>query len=238
MSCREPRVRPWEALTGLVLNLLFPPRCIVCGQVDSWLCDECAPKLPQLQGPVCARCGVPVTHPPLCPRCRQTPLRLQQVRSVFLFDGRPRAAIHHLKYRHGRELAAPLGRLLADYMATNPMPVDLVVPVPLHPRRLRQRGYNQAALLACELGRQAGLPVDQDGLQRVRETASQMRLNAAERQVNVRDAFACSNGNAQGRQVLLVDDVCTTGATLEACADALRAGGAKAVWALTLARAP
>jgi ComF family protein len=118
------------------------------------------------------------------------------------------------------------------------MPVDVIVPVPLHPARLRRRGYNQAALLARELGRRVGLPVEERALQRVRATRSQMRLSAADRRRNVQGAFRCADGRVRGRRVLLLDDVCTTGATLEACADALRAGGAESVWALTLARAP
>lgn len=117
------------------------------------------------------------------------------------------------------------------------LPAEIVVPVPLHPSRLRGRGYNQAALLAWALSRRIGLPMDEESLCRVRATLPQMRLPAADRRRNVEDAFRCTTDRLSGRQVLLVDDVCTTGATLEACADALRKGGARSVWAFTLARA-
>lgn len=237
MPYREPRVLPWEQLASLLTDLLFPPRCIACGQVDTWLCEPCAERIPRLEGPVCPRCGMPGAKAAPCPRCQQSPPRLEGIRSVFLFDGLVRDAIHRLKYRHGRQLARPLGQAMADFWTRHPCPVDVIVPVPLHFSRFLQRGYNQSALLGYEMGRRLGLPLD-ESLQRTRATASQMRLKAADRRQNVQGAFACADGRLAGRRVLLIDDVCTTGATLEACADAARAGGATAVWALTLARAP
>lgn len=238
MPAHEPRILPWELLAGSVLDLLFPPRCLVCGRVDSWLCAECTSRLPWITGPVCARCGLPLEHAGLCARCRKEPLRLSMIRSLMLFEDPLRAAIHRLKYRHGWQMARPLGALMAEYWQAHPLPADVVVPVPLHPARFLRRGYNQSALLAGELGRRVGLPLDESALQRVRATATQMRLKAAERRRNVAGAFRCADGRLRGRNVLLVDDVCTTGATLEACADALREAGAGDVWALTLARAP
>ncbi|MBN1953773.1 MAG: ComF family protein [Anaerolineae bacterium] len=239
MSPSEPRVlSSRESLARFLVNLLFPPRCMVCRRMDTWLCPACVPQLPWLDGTICTRCGLPIQAGELCPRCAQTPLRLDGIRSALLFDGPAREAIHRLKYRQGRQLAEPLGGLLRMYWEEHPLPVNVIVPVPLHPSRLRQRGYNQAALLARELGRKIGLPVNEKALLRVRATASQMRLSAADRRRNVQDAFQCSDDRVAGQKVLLLDDVCTTGATLEACADALHSKGAAAVWALTLARAP
>ncbi|MDY7080323.1 MAG: phosphoribosyltransferase family protein [Chloroflexota bacterium] len=117
------------------------------------------------------------------------------------------------------------------------MPIDIIVPVPLHIVRLQERGYNQAALLAREMAHQVGLTVDEQSLVRQRETASQVDLDARQRRQNVHAAFCCSGNGLVGRRVLLIDDVCTTGATLEACAAALYEGGARSVQALTLARA-
>jgi ComF family protein len=117
------------------------------------------------------------------------------------------------------------------------LPIDVIVPVPLHAARLRERGYNQAALLAKHLSIATNIPLVEDGLVRTRATASQMTLKAAERKINVQDAFGCSDGRMARQRVVVIDDVCTTGATLEACAQALFQAGAVSVWALTLARA-
>jgi ComF family protein len=152
------------------------------------------------------------------------------------FEGVLRDAIHDLKYQGRVELASPLGSLMAAYWVQHPMPVDVVVPVPLHPARLRARGYNQAALLAHEMAGRVGLNVDERPLIRQRATSPQVELNAQQRRENVRDAFRWSGSGLAGKRVMLVDDVCTTGATLDACAVALCEGGAHSVRALTLAR--
>jgi competence protein ComFC len=148
-----------------------------------------------------------------------------------------REAIHSFKYRYMRALAVPLGEMLVDFWAENRLPVDVLVPVPLHRRRVRERGYNQSRLLAEHLGHSVGVPVVCDALRRTRYTVSQTHLSADERRQNVAGAFFCANLSLQDKRALLIDDVCTTGSTLEACSVALRAGGARSVWALTLARA-
>jgi len=220
-----------------LLDLLFPPRCVGCGRVGVWLCDSCCAGLKPVLPPVCPLCGRPAAQPRLCSRCRQTPLQIDGIRSVLYFDGALRAAIHALKYRRVQDLAGLLGGIMGDYWRDHPIPADVIAPVPLHPARERARGYNQAALLARGLAEAAELPVRDDLLARVRATAPQVKLGAEARRENVRGAFHCATGATVGLRILLVDDVCTTGATLEACSQALRAGGATAVWALTLARA-
>lgn len=148
-----------------------------------------------------------------------------------------RQAIHKLKYDNFRAIALPLARLLAKYWEARPLPVDVIVPVPLHARRLRQRGYNQSALLAGELGKIIGLPVMEGTLLRLENTPAQVKaINAEMRRKNVCGAFACCDGMLQGRRVLLIDDICTTGATLDSCAGALKRSGVHSVWGLTLAR--
>lgn len=192
---------------------------------------------------MCQLCGQPTDSPGLCPACRHRPLAIDGIRSAFLFEGGVRQAIHELKYRHHHSLAATLAGLMADYWRSNPLPADILVAVPLHPARLRERGYNQAELLAYALGGMIGLPMMATGLKRVRHTQPQMSLDAADRRGNVQAAFSYQppergDGNpATGRRVLVVDDVCTTGSTLEACSLALKAGGASSVWGFTLARA-
>jgi ComF family protein len=154
-----------------------------------------------------------------------------------VFDGSLRKAIHHLKYRHGRDMAGPLGEMMVRFWLETPLAVDAIIPVPLHPRRSRERGYNQSMLLAEQLTRAVGIPTLGDVLRRIKYTVSQTKLDGDRRRQNVAGAFVCSGTGARGKNVLLIDDVCTTGATLEASSLALKAGGAKTVWALTLARA-
>ncbi len=207
--------------------------------MGAWLCDECLSEVVYVEPPFCARCGGALVESPpqLCSRCRSTPLRIDRIRSVAVSEGVLREAVHAFKYDGVTALAAPLGGLLAEYWVSHPMWVDVVVPVPLHVSRVRKRGFNQAAYLARELARQVDLTVDEGILIRHRATVAQVDLDADERKENVRGAFRCVSAGAVAKRVLLVDDVFTTGSTLEACAMALRRGGARSVQALTLARA-
>lgn len=224
-------------LWSSILDLIFPPRCVSCQQVGAWLCDPCLDQAQRVEPPFCARCGDGIHHSGLCARCRTDPPETECIRSVTYFGGVLQQAIHQFKYKGLKQLAKPLGGLMAEYLKEHPIPVDVVVPVPLHVARFRERGYNQAALLAREMAGGAGLVVDERTLVRRRATAPQVDLDAEERKVNVRGAFRCVSDALTGRDVLLVDDVCTTGSTLDACAVALREGGARSVRALTLARA-
>jgi len=227
----------WCGLRDQLLNLLFPPRCASCRQVGAWFCAGCLDQVPRVESPFCIRCGDRVAADGLCARCRTSPLQIECIRAAVYFEGALRKAMHSFKYRGRTVLAGPLGGLMAAYWVQHPMPADVVVPVPLHAARLRQRGYNQAALLAREMARRVGLSVDERTLARQRATASQIKLDAGQRKENVHDAFRCIGSALAGKRVLLIDDVCTTGATLEACAIALYEGGARSVQALTLARA-
>lgn len=223
-----------------LLDLVLPPRCVVCGKVETWLCEPCAELLPFSYRPTCPRCGDGWDGTGVCFRCRTTPLRVAPVVSPFLYADAVREAIHALKYRGGRDVVLPLSRRMVDYWRDRGMQSDLIVPVPLHPQRERQRGYNQSALLARAFAPQVEVPVDLTILYRTRETASQTHLGRHERWGNVKDAFACSDApehDLAGMRVTLVDDVATTGATLNACAVALLTHGARSVSAFTLAHA-
>ena len=219
-----------------LLDLLFPLRCLGCGKEGSLLCRSCSDGLPRVRQPICRCCGTSVRAGTLCPSCLSHPLSIDGIRSVLLFGGITRQAIHGLKYGHLKAIAAPLGDLLAGFMRAYPLPGDVLVPVPLHAGRLRERGYNQAALLAKEVGRLNGLPVGEGWLVRRRDTERQAKApSAAERRSNVQGAFTAPR-ELHGESLLLIDDVCTTGATLDACASALKAAGAGPVWGLTVAR--
>ena len=151
-------------------------------------------------------------------------------------EGPIKDGVYSLKYRGVRAAAAELGRLMAQYQAEEPVPGEVIVPVPLHRRRLRERGYNQSALLAREVSKLSGIPIDEGLLVRTKDTPPQARaVNREQRRTNVEGSFQCSQ-DVEGRALILVDDVATTGSTLSACAQALKDRGAASVWGLVLAR--
>ncbi len=220
-----------------VLDLLFPLHCVGCGREGDLICSDCQADLPRIAPPWCPRCGLPISRPQICGTCREAPPVLDGLRAPFRFEGAIREAVHSLKYKNLRVMAAPLARLLAEHLDEEPAPSDLLVPVPLHPKRLRERGYNQSQLLAQSLSQLVALPVATDSLRRGKDTAPQARASSVdERRANVAHAFTCKPGLVGGKRVLVIDDVTTTGATLDACAVALKKAGAASVWALTVAR--
>jgi ComF family protein len=224
-------------LIELAVDSFFPRRCVGCGKVGGFLCPECLGKLPRLLPPLCPNCGRSQASGIVCPSCRQRQTEIDGIRSPFRFDEIIRKAIHQLKYRNLRAISPCLAELLADYFRSNPLPGEALVCVPLHPRRLRERGYNQSTLLARELSRRIDLPVIEDCLIRVKQAQPQVRaVDVEERRRNVADAFVCLDEMVSGKQIILIDDVCTSGATLESCAAALKSKGAMSIWGLTLAR--
>ena len=224
-------------LIGWVVDSFFPRRCVGCGKVGDFICPECLARLPRLLPPLCPRCGRPQASGIICPDCRRREGLIDGIRSPFRFEEAIRKAIHELKYRNLKAISPSLADLLAGYVGSNPVPGEALLCVPLHPRRLRERGYNQSALLAQELSNRTGLPVVEDCLIRVNQAQPQVRAaDVEQRRRNVAGAFVCQDERVSGKQVILVDDVCTSGATLESCAVALKSRGAASVWGLTLAR--
>lgn len=237
-----------KGLGNAIVDLFFPSRCVACHRLGDWLCSDCQSEIELIHPPVCRFCAMPLQESarsdmPLaagCVRCRTEAHILDGLAACAFHSGPLRQAIHEFKYNGLYGLAEPLGRLMADgWQRLRPadQEIDVIVPVPLHRRRELERGYNQAALLARELGNHLHIPIVEDVLVRKKATARQTDLKADERKANVRDAFQCSAVDLSGKAVLLVDDVCTTGSTLEAACSALRAAGTSVVWAYTLARA-
>jgi ComF family protein len=247
-------MRSWATA---VLDLLFPALCPVCrlpldaGRRDP-LCGPCWVAIARLHAPCCLRCGLPFftfarpdagdgpearsSASTLCAACAADPPPYDWARAAGVYMDPLRAALHAFKFHGTRALARPLADLVLEQWGREvPADVDALVPVPLTPARERQRGFNQAGLLAERLARGLGRPVKPRWLRRTRPTPPQSELGAAERWANVRNAFEATPA-VVGRHLLVVDDVLTTGATAAECARALRAAGARAVGVVTVAR--
>jgi len=223
-------------LKRVALDLLFPPYCIGCGREGNYICDRCNQEMPFIAPPICAICGRPLLPDNQCPGCIGEQTDIDGIRAPFLFHGIIRRAVHEFKYNNLRALAPSLAAFLHEYLAANPLPGDVLVPVPIHRKRLRERGYNQSSLVAHELGRRCGLPVINDCLIRQSYISSQAKsASAIVRLENVTGAFTCIDGRLKGKKVILIDDVSTSGATMNACAGAMKSAGAATVWGLALA---
>lgn len=227
--------RSLRRLGRSLLDLIYPPQCPGCGRVGVLFCDPCRWLVQPYPIDACIRCGRPLLIRGLCPSCAVIDSPLEAVFSATVFAHPMRQAIHALKYEGVRDLASPLTEWLVATWQLNRLAGDLIVPVPLHPKREAERGYNQSALLARALTELVGVPVARAGLVRAVQTRPQVGLSRNERRANIAGAFRCA-GKVTDLRIVLIDDVCTTGATLEACAAELKAAGAKQVQGLTVAR--
>lgn len=231
-------------LVDPLLAVVFPSACPACGRLLAHpgrgpLCEPCWASLPRHQALTC-RCGLPLPPAlPVCARCRRGRQPFAAGASLGPYEGTLRIVLHELKYAGRRRAAGRLAEALLEEPAARAILAtsDVLVPVPLHPRRLRERGFNQAALLAGEIARRVGRKACPDVLVRRLDTVPQAGLTAALRRRNVEGAFAVRRrASVAGRTVVLVDDVLTTGATASACAGRLREAGASEVRLLTVAR--
>lgn len=222
-----------RGLVGLALDWLLPPRCALCARDGSALCEGCIAGLPAAGGERCERCWRPMSEP-YCVSCAEWQPACASVRAPYRMTGTARRLVHELKYEGLSSLGEPMSRLMAPLA---PSQCDVVVPVPLAGSRRRARGYNQAEEMARGIARSLGRPLDAAMLRRTRATdALADSHSAAERRRIVTGAFAADEARARGRAVLLIDDVVTTGATVDACARALLGAGASLVHALAFAR--
>ena len=238
-----------KRLASGMLDLLYPHRCAGCRKV--WLlfhqggwCRGCLEQLPWIRSPLCPKCGVPFPDSPSsgdhsCGDCLEKPYFFDWARSAAIYAGDLRDRIHQLKFGGKLHWVPPLVDLLVQSLQEHgPPDVQCILPVPLHARRLRQRGFNQAGLIARSLGSRLALPVRFGILVRQRWTEPQTRLGRSERLQNVKNAFAVAKPDVvKDRSVLVLDDVFTTGTTLNECARVLKKAGAHRVYALTIARA-
>ncbi|MEY2555356.1 MAG: hypothetical protein QOF93_500 [Verrucomicrobiota bacterium] len=230
-----------------IASLLYPPSCTICSasvDLGEYICQECEAKVSRIVPPFCEKCSEPfdgaITTTFACANCVHRVLHFDAAVSAY----RSRGIVRHviLNFKYGRQIH--LRHLVARWLVTaldderlRERSFDAIVPVPLHPAKQRERGFNQAALLAEWLGTHMALPL-RPVLQRVRFTTTQTAFDRAERMQNLRNAFRLrKNGDVRKLRVLLIDDVLTTGSTLSECARVLKEAGAQSVYAATAARA-
>lgn len=251
----HPVALSFRFLAGGLLDLIYPPRCLVCERYDTpSLCEDCSAAFTAIPEPLCQICGRPV-EPEQSGPCRTCEAHREafgddwafdMARSAGIFEGSLRLALHRLKYGGAESLGLPLGAYLANRIGGYELfsreqlgTIDSVLAVPMYPARERSRGFNQAALLAAPVAEILGVPLSvPKTVRRTRRRPAQVGLSQEARRRNLKDAFRVPNGEAlplSGRQILLIDDVFTTGATVNACADALRSAGASRILVATLA---
>jgi len=228
-------------------SLFYPPTCVACsGTVEGgeYLCADCRTRAPRIVAPFCKKCSEPffgaITQTFSCANCEHRTLHFDAAVAAYRSRGVVRKLVHDFKYGRQRHLRHPLAEWLGETLNDPRLRgrhFDLIVPVPLHAARERERGFNQAALLAELLATQMALPLC-PALERIRYTTTQTAYDRAERMENLQDAFRLrKNRDVRELRVLLIDDVLTTGSTLSECARVLKAAGAISVHAATAARA-
>lgn len=246
------RVRDHVGIFSWLADFIYPGRCPSCEAASGSpgetgragvFCTSCAQRLKLIRPPWCELCGLPLLAPPTesgpcCNPCSATPLPFRRGRAVAFYEGPVSEAIRRLKYGRHESCAYPLADLVADRLPVDIIPAkyDRLIPVPLHPGRLRERGFNQTGLIAARLGVRIGIPVDHAILRRIRNLPPQSSLGAAARRRNIRGAFTVKDRGLRGGRVLLLDDVYTTGATAKEASLAILDAGAERVDVLTVAR--
>lgn len=225
------------ATSNFFLDLIFPKRCVNCGKFGSFVCTQCSEKIKPVKTQVCPKCGKISDLGKWCSGCKgKSNLTGIIVGSVYRV-GPTKEMIHYLKYNNVKELAKPLADMLIDQLIDEDLPTNIIITsVPLHKKRYLERGYNQSEIIAKTVAKKLGLTY-LNLLERIKYTESQVKLKGAQRRGNLDGAFLLKKGIEVGsKTVLLVDDVSTTGTTLEECAKVLRSGGARRVYGLVVAR--
>lgn len=221
----------WE-----LIDWVYPPTCSGCGSPGSRWCDVCDKELIHLSDSVCETCGYPIDRENLCSKCFEVKPNFNETRSLYQYQSNIRNALHHLKYDNDLGVGEILGKKCAEYLTGLQWEIDYIVPVPLGKKRQKERGYNQAALIAYPASLVSGIPYSSKCLIRSKETVTQVDFTSEQRKQNVREAFRADERFISGKNILVVDDIITTGSTIDACAIALRNVGANSVYGLSVAR--
>jgi len=200
-------------------------------------CQDCQARVPHINKSFCGKCGIPTQQKEICEKCKSNPPKYQMMRSWAIFDSPVQNALHTLKYRRNMGIGDSLAQQLAEFVHGLAWDVDFLIPVPLGKRRLKERGYNQVGLVAQPLAYKIGLRYAPTALSKSRETRSQVGLSIDQRKENVLNAYQANPDVVKRKSILLMDDVATTGSTIQSCTESLLSAGAREVYALTIARA-
>ena len=217
--------------------MLFPPVCGGCGTAGFRWCPNCQGRVPRIVEPFCEKCGIPFRKVGLCEKCQAEPPKYRLMRSWAVFDSPIQNALHTIKYRRNIGLGDSIARQIVDFVRSLRWDIDMIVPMPLGRQRLKERGYNQVALVAQPLAYELSLEYAPRALWKARETRSQVGLTISQRRENVSQAYQADSSAVKRKSILLMDDVATTGSTISASTEALLSAGAREVFALTIARA-
>ena len=222
-----------------MVDLIFPPQCAGCGKPGTRWCKSCSENIKPLPLPACEKCGEPLAHTrdSLCRRCRQNRPVFEKVLILGSFNDPLRSALLRLKYFGDQAIGENLAADLADFLVVRGVTADVVIPIPISAKKLKERGYNQVESIAKPLAGILELEFDGNSLFQVKENRSQVGLSELERRENVREIFMVGGENLLGKRILLVDDTTTTGATIDFASRALMAGGASSVICAVVAKA-
>ena len=232
----RPILRSVQTIARTTLDWLFPPTCLGCGEEGVFICPECFSRIKLIPRDVCNFCGSYTSKQGKCVNCDNKVLPYAGFRAFAYYDGVVRKAVHHLKYQNDLTIGHYLAGWLHLVYERTDWDVDLIVPIPIGEQKRAQRGYNQAERLAKPLAEMLDMPFSNEALIRINELSSQVGLNHEERRENVRQAFVANAHMVKGKTILLVDDVFTSGATMEAAATELVGSDAQKVYCLTVAK--
>lgn len=220
-----------------LMNCFYPPRCPICDEIllpGTVICEGCRKDATVITEPMCKKCGKPIENGEreYCSDCAGKKHRYRQGKAVFLYRAGMKKSMYRFKYSNRREYAQFYAKKAVDiygeWIFRNR--IEVIVPIPMYPKKKRQRGYNQAEVFARALGKELGIPVDTGVVRRIRNTVPQKALNDKERQRNLKNAFQLAANIVKYNQILLVDDIYTTGSTMDAVADVLLSGGAQNIY--------
>ena len=231
-----------KRIFGYMLDAIYPRRCVVCGEISDSphtnLCVGCKDKLEYVREPFCLKCGKPLTDEakPVCDDCLGREHEYIEGRAAFLYNDGMKNAIYGLKYNNRREYGAYLGEKTAEYLSRKitSWNADALIPVPIHKSRLQKRGYNQALIIAKAIGKKLQIPVMDGLVVRNKKTKVQKELTAAEREKNLENAFKMRINDVKLNTVIVVDDIYTTGSTIDAMARCLHRAGVRNVYYITV----